>query len=289
MSNHHLPLSPSDQAASLEEWDTIIRSRREAGLDLLEFWAYRELLYFLAWRNLKVRYKQTILGAAWAVLQPFMTMVVFSIFFGRLAGIPSDGVPYPVFAYAALVPWTYFANSLGQAANSLVEHESMLTKVYFPRLFLPLAPLLSNLVDALIATAILLLLMVAYGVEVQLTILLFPLFLLLAAVTALGAGLLLAALNVQYRDVRYVISFLIQFWLFATPVVYPSSLLEERWQVLYGLNPMAGVVEGSRWALLGQPEFPGGLLLTSLLAAALLTAGGLLYFLRMEARFADVV
>ncbi|MDQ4077915.1 MAG: ABC transporter permease [Chloroflexota bacterium] len=258
-------------------------------LELKELWHYRGLLYFFVWRDIKVRYKQTLLGAAWAIVQPFFTMVVFSIFFGQLAGMPSDGVPYPIFVYTALVPWTYFATALTQASTSLVEHERVITKVYFPRLLVPMAPMLAALVDFAIAFVILVGMMLWYGIVPSAAVLTVPLFVLLATATALSVGLWLAAFNVQYRDVRYVIGFLIQFWLFATPVAYPSSIVPEQWRILYGLNPMVGVVEGFRWALLGQARPPGLLLTVSLLTVIGLLVGGLYYFRRMEESFADVV
>ena len=264
-------------------------SKAWASIDLRELLEYRELLFFLVWRDIKVRYKQTLLGAAWAVLQPFLTMVVFSIFFGWLAGMPSDGVPYPLFVYTALVPWTFFANALTHASNSLIEHERMLTKVYFPRLLIPMAAVLAGFIDFCIAFCILIGVMIYYGLFPSMAILTVPLFVLMAAITALGVGLWSAALNVQYRDVRYVVPFLIQLWLFATPIAYSSSLIPEQWRPLYGLNPMAGVVEGFRWALLGGSDAPNALLFVSALILVLLFTGGLFYFQRMEDTFADVV
>jgi lipopolysaccharide transport system permease protein len=254
-----------------------------------ELWQYRELLYFLVWRDVKVRYKQTALGAAWAVLQPFMTMVVFSVFFGYLAKMPSDGIPYPVFAYCALLPWSLFAHALTESSNSLVNNQGLITKVYFPRLIVPIAPLFVGLVDFGIAFVVLLFLMAYYGLVPGPAIFLLPFFIFLAMATALAVGIWLSALNVQYRDVRYTIPFLTQLWLFATPVVYPSSLLPEPWRTLYGLNPMAGVVEGFRWVLLGRTGAPGLLLVVSILAVLVLLVGGLWYFNRMEQTFADVV
>ncbi len=258
-------------------------------LELRELWDYRELIYFLAWRDVKVRYKQTVLGAAWAIVQPFTTMVVFSIFFGRLAHLPSEGVPYPIFAYSALVPWTFFATALAQATNSLIAHERVIAKVYFPRLVLPVASLLAGLPDLLIAFSVLVVLMLAYGVTPTVAVVTTPLFALLAMATALAVGLWLSALNVQYRDVRYALPFLIQFWLFATPIAYPSTLLPEPWRDLYGLNPMAGVVEGFRWALLGTAETSLWMLLLSMAATTVLLLGGIYYFRRVEKSFADVV
>jgi lipopolysaccharide transport system permease protein len=258
-------------------------------LKLRDLWEYRELLYFLVWRDIKVRYKQTALGAAWAVLQPTMTMVVFSIFFGRLAKVPSDGVPYPIFAYVALLPWQLFAFSLSESSNSLVASQNLITKVYFPRLVIPIASVLAGLVDFAIAFLILLVMMLYYGIVPTAAVALLPLFLLLAIVTALSAGLWLSALNVKYRDVRYTIPFLTQFWMFATPVAYPSSLVPEKWRALYGLNPMAGVVEGFRWALLGKSHAPGPLLAVSVAAVGVLLFGGLRYFRKTESTFADIV
>jgi lipopolysaccharide transport system permease protein len=257
-------------------------------LKLRDVWEYRELLYFLVWRDIKVRYKQTVLGAAWAVIQPFMTMVVFSVFFGRLAKVPSDGVPYPVFAFAALLPWQLFAFALTESSNSLVGSQNLITKVYFPRLVIPLASVLAGLVDFAISFLVLLSLMLYYGIRPTAAVAWLPLFVLLALATALSVGLWLSALNVKYRDVRYTIPFLTQFWLFVTPVAYPSSMIPERWRALYGLNPMAGVVEGFRWALLGKSGGPGMLLWVSVAAVLTLLTGGLFYFRRMESTFADI-
>jgi len=264
-------------------------SRGWVSLRLGELWEYRELLYFLVWRDVKVRYKQTALGAAWAIIQPFFTMVVFSLFFGKLAKIPSEGVPYPIFSYAALVPWTFFSNGLTQSSNSLVGSANLITKVYFPRLTIPIATVLSGVIDFVLAFAVLLGMMLYYGIIPTVNVLWLPLFLLLALVASLGVGLWLSALNVEYRDVRYVVPFLTQFWLFATPIAYPSSLLNEPWRTLYGLNPMVGVVEGFRWALLGTNTAPGPMIAVSSLAAVLILVGGAFYFRRMEKTFADVV
>jgi lipopolysaccharide transport system permease protein len=254
-----------------------------------DLWRYRELFYILSWRDIKVRYKQTALGASWAVIQPFMTMVVFSLFFGRLAQIPSDGVPYPIFSFAALVPWTFFAFALGQASNSLVGSANLIKKVYFPRLVIPVASTLAGAVDFVIAFGVLLGMMLFFGIAPTANLLWVPLLVLLALVTALGVGLWLSALNVQYRDVRYTVPFLTQFWMFATPIAYPSSLLPEEWRALYALNPMVGVVEGFRWALLGTDTAPGPMVLVSALAATALLVGGMFYFRRMEKTFADTV
>ena len=258
-------------------------------LKLRDLWEYRELLYFLVWRDIKVRYKQTALGAAWAIIQPFFSMVVFSIFFGKHAKMPSDGIPYPIFAFSALVPWTFFANGLAQSANSLVDSANLIRKVYFPRLTIPIANVLSGLVDFTIAFVVLLGMMFWYGVVPTGRIVWLPLFLLLALVTALAVGLWLSVLNVEYRDVRYTIPFLTQFWMYATPVVYPSSLLSEPWRTIYGLNPMVGVIEGFRWALLGTKTAPGPMIAVSAGAALILLIGGAYYFRRMEKTFADVV
>jgi lipopolysaccharide transport system permease protein len=258
-------------------------------LDMRELWQYRELLYFLVWRDIKVRYKQTALGASWAILQPFFTMVIFSVFFGRLAGIPSDDLPYPLFAFAALVPWTFFATGLTQSANSLVGSQEMLKKVYFPRLIIPVATVLASGVDLLLSFLVLLGMMAYYGIVPTAAVIWLPPMVLLALVTALGAGLWLSALNVQYRDVRHAVPFLVQIWLFATPIAYPSSLLPVEWQPVYALNPMVGVVEGFRWALLGADTSPGPMVAVSALTAVVLLVGSALYFRRMERIFADVV
>ena len=258
-------------------------------LKLGDLWEYRELLYFLVWRDIKVRYKQTVLGAAWAIIQPVFTMLVFAVFFGHLAKMPSDGVPYPIFAYAALVPWTFFANALLQASNSLVGSANLIKKVYFPRLIVPLASVLSGIVDFALAFVVLVMMMAGYGITPSLRLLWVPVFVFLTMLTALGVSLWLSALNVEYRDVRYVVPFLTQFWLFATPVAYPSSLLSEPWRTLYGLNPMVGVVEGFRWALLNIGSAPGPMLAVSGLASAVLVAGGAFYFRRLERSFADRV
>lgn len=264
-------------------------SKGWVSLRLRELWEYRELLWFLVWRDVKVRYKQTALGAGWAILQPVATMVVFSLFFGRLAGIPSDGLPYPIFSFAALVPWTFFSQGLSQSANSLVGSQNLITKVYFPRLAIPIASVLAGLIDFALAFVVLLGMMLFYGIVPGPAVVALPALLLLALVTALGAGLWLSALNVQFRDVRYIVPFLTQLWLFVTPIAYPSSLLGEPWRTVYGLNPMAGVVEGFRWALLGTAQPPGSMLAASTLAALALLVSGAFYFRRMEKTFADIV
>ena len=264
-------------------------SRGLVRINLRELWAYRDLLAILTWRDIKVRYKQTALGVAWAVLQPVLTMVVLSVFFGRLAKVPSDGIPYPIFAYCALLPWQLFAHAINESGNSLVANESLITKVYFPRLIIPLAAVLGGLADFAVAFVVLLGMMLWCGIVPGAVVALLPLFVLFALATALAIGLWLSALNVEYRDVRYTLPFITQFWLFVTPVAYPSSLVPERFRVFYGLNPMAGVVESFRWALLakGQPDWP--LMLASVVAVSVLLAGGLMYFRRMEKTFADVV
>jgi lipopolysaccharide transport system permease protein len=263
--------------------------RHALDVNLREIWDYRELLYFFVWRDIKVRYKQTAIGAAWAVLQPFLTMIVFSLFFGKLARMPSYGLPYPVFYYSALLPWTYFAGALQNATNTVVENQRVITKVYFPRLVLPLSAVLSGLVDFAISFVMFLGIMLFYGIRLTAAALLLPGFLLLAMLTALGVGLWLSAANAIYRDVRYVLPFLVQFWLFASPIAYPSSLVPERWRFLYGLNPLAGVIEGFRWALTGHGQPPSLFLTASAGAVLLVLFGGLLYFHRMEATIADVV
>jgi lipopolysaccharide transport system permease protein len=267
----------------------IAPSKGWVSLKLNELWEYRELLYFLIWRDIKVRYKQTALGATWAIIQPFFTMVVFSLFFGHLAKMPSDGIPYPIFAFAALVPWSFFANGLSQSSNSLVGSANLITKVYFPRLTIPLASVFSGIVDFALAFIVLLVMMLYYGIVPTLNLLWLPLFLLLALITSLGVGLWLSALNVEYRDVRYVVPFITQFWLFVTPIAYPSSLLQEPWRTIYGLNPMVGVVEGFRWALLRSNTAPGPIIAVSSTAAIIILVTGAFYFRRMEKTFADIV
>jgi lipopolysaccharide transport system permease protein len=266
-----------------------IRASHRFHLNLKDIWEYRELLYFLVWRDIKVRYKQTALGAAWAILQPVLTMLVFTVFFGRLAKVPSDGIPYPVFAYTALLPWQLFLFALTESSNSLVGNQNLVTKVYFPRLVIPLSSTLAGLVDFAISFCVLLVLMMYYHITPTKAVVWLPAFLLFALATALSVGLWLSALNVRYRDVRYTTPFLAQFWMFATPIAYSSTLVPEPWRKWYGLNPMAGVVEGFRWALLGKSAGPGLMLWVSLVAVLLLLSGGLFYFRRMESTFADIV
>lgn len=258
-------------------------------LRLGELWEYRELLFFLVWRDVKVRYKQTALGAAWAIIQPVMTMVVFSIFFGKLGKLSSDGLPYPIFAFAALVPWTLFANGLMQATNSLVGSSHLIKKVYFPRLIIPVAAVLAGVIDFLLAFAVLIVLMIFYGITPGVNALWLPVFLLMTIVATLAVSLWLSALNVEFRDVRHIIPFLTQLWLFATPIAYSSSLLSEPWRSVYGINPMVGVVEGFRWALLGTDTQPGLMAAISMLAALVLLISGAFYFRRMEKTFADII
>ncbi len=264
------------------------RSRGRPSLRLPELWAYRELLYFLTWRDVKVRYKQTALGVVWAILQPLLAMVVFTLFFGHLAKVGSEGLPYALFSYSGLVLWTFFSNSLMQSSNSLVASSNLLTKIYFPRLLVPLGTVAAGFVDLVLAFGVLAILMAVYGVSPPLTAVLTPVFLLIATCAVLGIGFWLSALNVKYRDVRYVVPFLSQLWLFATPIAYPSSLLHEPWRTVYGLNPMVGAVDGYRWSLLGAPS-PGWSVAVSTVTAAVLLVSGLYYFRRMERSFADIV
>jgi lipopolysaccharide transport system permease protein len=280
--------APAEPAAAEPKPLVVIGARGPLRLQLRDLWEYRELFYFLVWRDVKVRYKQTILGALWAIIQPVMTMVIFTVVFGRLAGMASDGLPYPVFSYAGLLPWQFFSTAVVAAANSLVASSSMVRKVYFPRLVLPVAAVLSGLVDFAIAFVVLVGLMLWYQIALTPAVLLLPLFLLLAVITASGVGLWLAAINARYRDVRHAVPFLVQFWLFATPVAYPSSLLSEPWRTLYGLNPMVGVVEGFRWALLGSAPPSGTIAFSTIVALALLVSG-LFYFQSVERKFADVI
>jgi len=257
-------------------------------INLGELWVYRELLYFLTWRDIKIRYKQTILGFAWAILQPFLMMVVFSLFFGNLLSVPSEGIPYPLFNYTAMLPWTLFAQGITRSSESLVGNVNMVQKVYFPRLVMPLSGILAPVVDFAIAFVILIGMMFYFGYPPTVKMLWLPLFIILALMTALGVGLWLSAMNVKYRDVRYTVPFLIQLWLFASPVVYSSSLLPQQFQAIYGLNPMAGVIEGFRWALLGT-EPPGSLIAVSVIIAIVILISGAFYFRRNEKSFADVI
>jgi len=265
-------------------------SRGWVPLKLSQLWEYREVLYFLVWRDIKVRYRQTLIGVTWAIIQPFMTMVVFSVFFGRLAKMPYDGTPYPLFVLAALVPWTFFANGLTLSANSLVHSSHLITKVYFPRLLVPLARVLTGLPDLALSFLVLLGMIWWYGLlQSRPALVWLPALALLGFVTALGVGLWLSALNVQYRDVQHAVPFVVQLWLFATPIAYPSSLLPGAWRTVYGFNPMVGVVEGFRWTLLGSGSAPGPMVAASALAALVILVTGAFFFRRVERTFADVV
>jgi lipopolysaccharide transport system permease protein len=274
---------------SHEQPTVIIKPSPGLSLKLKELWDYRELFYFFIWRDIKVRYKQTVIGAAWAIIQPFFTMVVFSLFFGKLAKIPSDNLPYPIFAYSALVPWTYFANSLTNATGTMVANQQVITKVYFPRMILPVSAALSGLLDFAISFTVLIAMMLFYGIYPTTNIVFLPLFVLLTIVTALAVGFWTSAANAIYRDVRYVVPFLVQFWLFASPIAYPSSLVPGKWRILYGLNPMAGVIEGFRWALLGKGTPPGPMLAVSVSIVVVMFVGGVVYFRKAEGTIADVI
>lgn len=257
------------------------------GINIAELWDYRELLFFLIWRDIKVRYKQTVLGVAWAVIQPFFMMVIFTLFFGRFIDVPSEGIPYPLFSYSALLPWMLFSESVNRSISSLVQDTSLIKKIYFPRLIMPLAGVLSPLVDFLFAFLVFLGLMFYFGFCPTVYIIFLPLFLMLAVITALAVGLWLSALNVQYRDIRYAVPFLLQFWFFASPVVYSSESLPKSWQLFYSLNPMVAVIEGFRWALLGRTH-PGYSMTVSIAIILLILVSGLFYFRRMEKTFADM-
>jgi lipopolysaccharide transport system permease protein len=258
-------------------------------LKLGELWEYRELLYFLAWRDIKVRYKEAALGASWAILQPLLSMLIFTLFFGRLAKVPSDGIPYPLFSFTALVPWTFFQTAVQQSSNSVVGSSNLISKVYFPRLAIPVATVMAAMVDFAISGLVLLGMLLYYHRAPTIQILFVPLFVLLAFFASLGLGLWLSALNVKYRDIRYVVPFLLQFWMFASPIVYPTSMLPARWRTLYALNPMVGVIDGMRWSLLGTHTAPGPVVAVSALTTLLGALGGALYFRSMENRFADIV
>jgi lipopolysaccharide transport system permease protein len=267
---------------------TIEPQRGWVSLELKDLWRYRELLFLLTWRDIKVRYAQTVLGASWAVLQPLLTMVIFSIIFGQLAKLPSDGIPYPIFTYTALLPWQLFSFSLTNSSQSLVGSQNLVSKVYFPRLIIPIASVLPGLVDFVISFLVLIGMLLYYQIPFTARILALPLFLLLAVMSALAVGLWLSALNVKYRDIRYVVPFMTLFWQYATPVAYSASLIPEKWRLLYGLNPMTGVVEGFRWALLGSGRVDGMVWLSIVIIFVILLSG-LVYFKRMEATFADVI
>ena len=267
----------------------VIEPQKNSVIDWNELWEYRQLFFFLAWRDIKIRYKQTILGGLWAIIQPLSAMVVFSLFFGKLAKMPSDGVPYPVFSFAALVPWQFFANSVSQSSQSLVSNAAIITKIYFPRIVIPCAAVLSGIVDFLIAFAVLLGIMFYFGIVPTLNVIFLPAFFLLALLTSLGTGLWLSALNVKFRDIRYTITFMIQLWLFITPIVYPSSLLPEFWRTVYAVNPMASVVEGFRWSLLGTETAPGAMFIVSAIVAIIIFITGLFHFQKVEGQFSDII
>jgi lipopolysaccharide transport system permease protein len=260
-----------------------------AALDPLQIWRHRELAFFIAWRDVQLRYRQTLLGVGWAVLQPLIATAIFALFFGRLGGIPSDGLPYPLFALVGLIPWQMFSYVLLQSSNSLVENQNILRKVYFPRIIMPVASMGAGVLDFAVSFMVLLLALGWYRIAISWRLLALSPLIVLALVTALGVGLWMATLNVRYRDVRHTVPFVSQIWFFATPVVYPASIVPERWRPLMGLNPMAGVIEGFRWALLGAGEVSGGLLAVSASTAGLLLVSGLVYFRRMERGFADVI
>jgi lipopolysaccharide transport system permease protein len=258
-------------------------------LNLRDLWIYRELVYFMIWRDIKVRYKQTILGAAWAIIQPVLTMLVFNFIFGSVAKVPTDGIPYPIFSYTALLPWGLFSAALNNASRSLTTNSNMVTKIYFPRLVLPLASVLGGVVDFAIAFLILIVMMIYYKITPTIAIWTLPLFILLSIISALGVALWLAAINVQYRDVNYVLPFLTQFWLFLTPVAYSAKVISDKWQIVYSLNPMAGVVNGFRWALLGSNTGPGLYMTVSVGISLIFLISGLFYFRSMERTFADTI
>ncbi len=280
-----VPFSPRSVVPSIR----IESSTPWPSLKLGEIWAYRELIYFLVWRDIKVRYKQTVLGMGWALIQPLFTMLIFSVFFGRLAKVPSDGIPYPLFTFTALVPWMYFANSLGQASNSLVSNSSLVKKVYFPRLVIPIAKVLSALLDFALGFGLLIGMTFYYGFHPTIRILWVVPLLLLAMIASLGSGFWLSALNVRIRDVEHTLPFLVQIWLYATPIAYPSSLLSPKWRTLYGINPMVGVVEGFRWALVGGKTAPGLMFAISAAVAVLILISGAYWFRRLEKTFADIL
>ena len=285
-------LSNEGEASSIKATVASVRIEPTNGwvsLNLRETWEFRELIYFLVWRDIKVRYKQTLLGGTWAIIQPFFTMVVFSLFFGKLAKIPSDGLPYPIFVFTALVPWAFFATGLSMASNSIVANSRLITKVYFPRICIPIASVTGGVLDFIIAFVVLVGMTLYYGITPSIRMVCLPFFLILAFSTSLGASLWLSAIYVRFHDVRHVIPFLIQIWLFATPIAYPASLIPEPWYTIYGINPMTGVVEGFRWALLNTNTNPGlSTILSSLVALGLLISGAL-YFRRIERTFADII
>ena len=290
MSGFSLAMNKTSSPAAGAEPTVVIQPIRGLfNLDLAAVWEFRELLYFLVWRDVKVRYKQTIIGGVWAILQPLLTMAIFTVIFGHLAKIPSDGLPYSIFAYSALLPWTYFSQAVTHSSASLISNTNLIRKVYFPRLIIPMAEVAAPLIDFFISFLVLLVMMAWFGIAPGWGMLALPLFLLLALMTALAVGLWLSALNTRYRDVGHTVPFLIQVWMYASPVAYPVSLIPEQWRFLYSLNPIAAVIEGFRWALLGKeaPAF-GGIALGAAVAVALLL-GGIFFFKRMEHSFADVI
>ncbi len=275
--------------SSIHEISISSKSRKFSTSGFRVLWQYKELLYFLVWRDVKVRYKQTVIGVAWAIIQPLLAMIVFTLFFGKLAKMPSDGIPYPIFSYAALVPWVFFANALNQCSESLVRSADIIKKIYFPRLAIPLSSVFSGVIDFSLSLLILFIIMPIFGVVPGIEILWLPFFILLAIITSFGVGLWLATLNVIFRDVRYAVPFMIQLWLFASPVVYPSSLLPEPWRSIYGINPMSGVVEGFRWALLGTENPPVMMLILSVFVSLALLISGIVFFGRIERKMADII
>jgi lipopolysaccharide transport system permease protein len=283
---------PAEMQPKAEKQPPVIRIEPTSGwasLNIKELWAYRELLYFFIWRDIKLRYKQTELGIAWAIIQPLLTMLVFSLFFGKLAKIPSDGIPYPLFTFSALLPWIFFANGVTQASNSLVGNSNLIRKVYFPRLMIPIAAVLSGVFDFALAFVVLIGMLFYYGKSLTVAVVCLPLFLILALIVSLGMGLWFSALNVKYRDVRYVVPFIIQIWMLATPIAYSSTLVPGRWRVLYGMNPMVGVIEGFRWMLLGAQTQPSPMIIVSTAVASVMLVWGIHYFRQMEITFADLV
>lgn len=258
-------------------------------VDFRELWEYRDLFYFLVNRDIKVRYKQTVLGGLWAIIQPLFMMVIFSLFFGRLAKIPSDGIPYPIFSYAAMVPWVYFAGAITNSGNSLIQEVNLISKVYFPRLIIPITPILAGLLDFSIASMVLIGMMLWYGIYPTVMTVLFPPLVLLMMLSVSGVGMVLAALNAKYRDIRYTIPFIVQFWMFASPIVYPSSMIPERYRIWYGLNPMAGIIEGFRSILLGSIPFPTEMVMISVVVSIIFFMAGMFYFRQMERFFADII
>jgi lipopolysaccharide transport system permease protein len=278
-----------ENVRSSEQVTTIRPASRWPTINFRELWAYRELLFILAWRDVSVRYKQSVVGIGWAVLQPLMMMLIFTIVFGKFAKLPSEGIPYPIFTFCALLPWNYFASSLSGSSNSLVGSAHLVTKVYFPRLVLPLSKVFSGLIDFAIGFVILIGMMVWYGVTPTIGILFLPLFMLVAMLASLGVGLWLTAINVKYRDVVFVVPFLVQFWMYASPVAYSTTIVPEKWQWFYGLNPMVGVIEGFRWAMLGKESPNIELMLVSLAGIVCMLIGGLYYFNKMEKTFADII